>query len=82
MQKSALKDLLYGSIVEMTDNKDLFYKSEIGQKYEYSHWTDNGKMVVMELIEYVTRKILTAENEELNARAKKMVWDQLKEQEK
>jgi hypothetical protein len=82
MQKSALKDLLYGSIVEMTDNKDLFYKSKIGQKYEYSHWTDNGKMVVMELIEYVTRKILTAENEELNARAKKMVWDQLKEQEK
>ena len=82
MQKSALKDLLYGSIVEMTNNKDLFYKSEIGRTYEYSHWTDDGKLVVMELIEDVTRKILTSENEELNDRAKKMVWDQLKEQEK
>ena len=82
MQKSALKDLLYGSIVEMTNNKDLFYKSEIGRTYEYSHWTDDGKLVVMELIEDVTRKILIAKNEELNNCAKKMVWDQLKEQEK
>jgi hypothetical protein len=80
--QSVIKDQLYGSILEMTKNRDLFRKSDIGQKHEYSHWTDSGKIAIAELIDDMTRKILIAENEELNDRAKKMVWDQLKEQEK
>lgn len=82
VHQSPIKDQLYGSILEMTKNRDLFNKSTIGQKHEYSNWTDDGKIVVMELIESITRRMLVEQDKELNDRAKKMVWEQLKEQEK
>lgn len=75
-----IKDQLHGSILEMTRNHDLYHKSDIGQKHEYSNWTDDGKIVVMELIENMTRRMLVAQDKELSDLAKKMVWEQLKEQ--
>lgn len=78
MRKNAVKDQLYGSIVEMMGNRELFYKSNVGKHHEYSHWTEEGKQALMEFLESHSKRILSAEEEDLKSRAKEMTFDALK----
>ena len=43
MEKQAVKDLMYGSLNELMQNRRYYYYSSIGA--EYCHWTDEGKVV-------------------------------------
>lgn len=81
MRKSAVKDQLYGSIVEMMHDRELFYKSNVGKHHEYSHWTDEGKQALMEFVEAHSKRILVAEEELLRNRAKEMTFEALKKPE-
>ena len=81
MRKSAVKDQLYGSIVEMMNNRELFYKSDIGKNHEYSNWTDEGRKALMEFVESHSKRILTAEEELIRNRAKEMTFEALKKPE-
>lgn len=76
MQKSAIKDLVYGGIEELVNNKAFYYKSSMGQ--EYSHFTDDGKAAVSEFMDLMAWKIKEANEEDLDRRAKQQVLDQLK----
>ena len=79
MKKYALKDQLYGTILEMTKNPKLYYISSISHKnHEYSNWKEEGRTEILEFIEDITRKMLVAEQEELDARAKDLVFKELK----
>ena len=81
MRKSAVKDQLYGGIMEMLHNKEYFYKSNVGKAHEYSTWTDAGKEELFAFVLYHSKKMLVAEEAELDARAKGMVIDALKKPE-
>lgn len=81
MKKHVLKDQLYGTILEMTKNPKLYYISTISTKnHEYSNWREEGRAEIQEFIEDITRKMLVAEQEELDARAKELVFKELKKQ--
>ena len=81
MRKSAVKDQLYGSILEMMNNRDYFYRSDIGKHHEYSHWTDLGKEELLDFVMSHSRRMLTAEDEIVRNKAKEMTFESLKKPE-
>jgi len=76
MDRTVVKDLLYGGLIEMMQNRDLYYYSNVGAKY--SHWTDRGTLAATEFIVSLTPYMHTAEDEMLNERAKQLVMKELK----
>lgn len=67
---------MYGGIVEMMNNNELFYRSSVNSGY--SNWTDMGKIELQEFISSFTVQILESQERELNKRAKEMVVTGLK----
>ena len=76
MEKQALKNILYGSIAELSKDCRYYHYSEVGQKYCY--FTDDGEKAVMEILQIWTHKILEAERASLDQRAKELVLKGLK----
>ena len=76
MQKAAIKDLAYGGLEELINNKAYYYHSTVGPAY--SHLTEDGKAAVLEFMELIAAKIREAEYEDLDRRAKQQVIDALK----
>ena len=75
-KKQAIKDVLYGGMLEMTHNREYFYRSSVGSRY--SHWTEEGKKELLNLIEQTTGDMLDIEEELIKDRAKEMFIDKLK----
>lgn len=76
MEKAAIKDLMYGGISEMMQNRRYYYRSSVGK--DYSHWTDEGKSAMENFVRDITQYIWEAEEKSLNERAKEMVLKELK----
>ena len=76
MDRTVVKDLLYGGLIEMMQNRDLYYRSSAGAKF--SHWTERGTLAVAEFVTSMTPHMHTAEDEMLNERAKQLVMKELK----
>ena len=79
MQKGAIKDLVYGGLEEIINNRNYYYKSSVG--FGYNHFTDEGKIALCEFMDLMAYKISEAENTDLDRRAKQQVIDQLKKKE-
>lgn len=62
--------------MEIMKNRQYYYHSGIGSNY--SHFTDEGREAVQEFLNVVSGKMMEAEHEDLNARAKQQVIDGLK----
>lgn len=77
MKKSAIKDLVYGGLEEIINNRDYYYQSSV-KSLDYSHFTEEGRRAVAEFLDLMALKIREAEQEDLDQRAKKQVIDQLK----
>jgi len=75
MQRQAIKDVLYGSLVELSSNKRYWYTSNIKG---YSHWTEEGEAAVSELLKTITPMIVETADQELDQRAKDMVMKELR----
>ena len=67
---------MYGSINELMNNKDFYYRSTVGA--DYSHWTEKGMRVLMEHTLEMTQRIQDAEDTALDKRAKELVIKGLK----
>jgi regulator of sigma D len=76
MDRVAIKDFVYGGIMELMRNRQYYYHS--GVNSTYSHWTDEGKVALVEYMTLVSAKMHDAEQTELNARAKELVLNELK----
>lgn len=76
MDRPAIKDFMYGGLMEIMRNRQYFYNSGVGSAY--SHFTEEGHRAVQEYMTLVAGKMLEAEQRELNARAKEMVLNELK----
>jgi hypothetical protein len=77
MQKSAIKDLCYGGLMELINNRNYYYHSSVGAGY--SHLTDTGKEAMIEFMNMIAYKMKEAEDHDLDNRAKRQVLDQLKQ---
>ena len=71
-----IKNVMYGSIKELTQNRHYFYN---GYK---SHWTEEGKKVIGEMLDMYAEKIQEAIKNADDKRAKDMVFNSLKEESK
>jgi len=76
LEKAAIKDLFYGGMVEIMNNKNYYYKSSIGS--EYNHLTESGLKAMSEYIQVMATMIANAEEASLNKRAKDLVINGLK----
>ena len=76
LDKGAIKDFLYGGLMEIMNNRQYFYKSTVGQGYSY--FTEEGEKALVEYMNFVSWKMIEAENDELNARSKEIVMKTLK----
>lgn len=72
MTEEDIKNLLYGSIRELTRTRSYYYNG-----YR-SHFTDEGKKVISEMMDLYAEKINTAIKEADEARSKEMVFNTLK----
>ena len=75
MEKGAIKDLVYGGLEEIINDRRYYYASSVG--FGYNHFTDEGKQAVVEFMDLIAYKIRDAENEDLDKRAKQQILDQL-----
>jgi hypothetical protein len=76
MKKGAIKDLCYGGMLELLNNRNYYYHSGVGASY--SHLTEDGKAAMIEFMNMIAYKMKEAEDADLNDRAKQQVLDQLK----
>ena len=76
MEKAVVKDLLYGGLTELMNNKEFYYRSTVGA--DYSNWTERGTLVMMAFMNSMTKQMHTAEEASLNRRAKDLVIKGLK----
>lgn len=79
MDKQALKNILYGSIVELAKDRKYYKYSDFGDKYCY--YTDVGEKAVLEILQTWTAKLLQEEQKLLDKRAKELVLKGLKGEE-
>jgi hypothetical protein len=76
MDKDAVKDIIFGGLVEIVKSKRYYRYSTVGP--EYSYLTEDGEKMIVEYINLMSYKIHQAEEEELNKRAKELTMKALK----
>ena len=76
MEKQAIKELLYGGVNELMQNRRYYYRSSVGSNY--SHWTDEGRVAMEKFIKDMTQYIYDAEQAALDERARDLVMKELK----
>ena len=74
--KHILHKQIYAGLFEIIKDRELYYHSRVGR--DYSHLTEKGKEAVAEWLELTAWEMLRLEEAELDKRAKKMMWDELK----
>lgn len=67
---------IYSGLFEILKDKELYYYSHVGKGY--CHLTDQGKEAVTKWIDLMAWEMLELEKKELDARAKKLMWEELK----
>jgi hypothetical protein len=67
---------IYAGLMEVIKDRNLFYHSSVSK--DYCHLTEQGKEAVTKWIELMAFEMLALEKAELDARAKKLMWEELK----
>lgn len=75
---NVLQKQLYAGILAVLNDKESYYQSNIGKKGEYNHFQGDGKEAIVNFVEQFAPLMLKQQNDELDARAKKMMWEELK----
>lgn len=70
------KRQVYAGLFEIIKDDKYYYNSRVGM--DYSHLTEAGKEAVVEYVNHIASIMLKKEKEEIEALAKKMVWEELK----
>jgi len=67
---------IYAGLFEIIKDRDLYYHSGVGR--DYSHLTERGKEAAVKWLDMMAHEMLELEKKELDARAKKLMWEELK----
>ena len=76
LAQTADKDKVYGALKEFTKNEKLWRSSPVGR--EYCYLTDEGKEVIVDMMQDILRTVDILERKALDQRAKEIVFDTLK----
>lgn len=67
---------IYAGLFEIVKDRDLYYHSAVGR--DYSHLTERGKEALAKWMNMMAWEMIELEKKELDARAKKLMWEELK----
>lgn len=67
---------IYAGLFEIIKDKQLYYHSSVGSNY--CHLTEAGKEATVKWLNLMAWEMLELEKKELDARAKKLMWEELK----
>ena len=76
MEKQAIKDVVYGGLIELIHNRRYFYHSSLGSTY--SRLTEDGEKAVIDYMNTFGYRMIEYVEIELNQRAKNLVIEGLK----
>ena len=76
IKRSMHKDMVYGSLMELVKNKQVWHESTVSP--EYSHLTEAGKDAIVHVVEEMFRGMQTIHNQEIKEEAKRQTMDALK----
>lgn len=76
LAQEANRGTVYGAMVEITKNPRLWRNSPVGR--EYCHFTEEGREVIVDLMQDLLRTVAVLERKALDQRAKEIVFDTLK----
>lgn len=76
IKRSMNKDIIYGSLMELSRNNRVWYESSTSP--EYSHLTDDGKKAIIHIVEDMFRGLQRIHQDELKEEAKKQMLEELK----
>lgn len=76
IRRSMHKDMLYGALLELSQNSKVWYESSIGP--EYSKLTDEGKDAIIHVVEELFRGLQTIHKQEIKEEAKRQTFEALK----
>lgn len=76
MDKKFLKDVTYGSLLEIVSNPDYYYYSPVGK--EYSHFSDEGEQAIIDFAKIIAYNILEVRDTEDEKRSRDIVLNELK----
>ena len=71
-----LRKQIYAGLFEIIKDEKMYYHSAIGK--DYSHFNEAGKEEVIKWMELMAWEMIKLENQELDIRAKKLVWEEIK----
>lgn len=74
--KQAIKDMLYGTINEITSNRTFYYR---GVSDSFNHITEEGQAQLIIALDRIIPLIKQAEDEEVQERARDITFDLLKD---
>jgi acid stress-induced BolA-like protein IbaG/YrbA len=80
IKRSMHKDMVYGSLMELVKNKQVWHESTVAP--EYSHLTDDGKDAIIHVVEEMFRGMQTIQNQEIKEEAKRQTLEALKHEDK
>ena len=70
------KDKVYGALKEFTHNPKFWRSSDVGR--EYCHLTDEGKDIIIDMMEDILRTVDELDRKAVEQKAKEVVWSELK----
>ena len=76
LRRSMNKDIVYGALLELSQNKQVWYESSINP--EYSKLTDEGKEAIIHVVEDMFRGLQTIHQQEIKEEAKRQTLENLK----
>ena len=76
LAQDANRSTIYGAMLEITKNPRLWRSSPVGR--EYCHFTDEGKEVIVDLMQDLLRTVDTLDRKVVDQRAKDIVFETLK----
>ena len=71
-----LEKQLYAGILTVLNDKNSYYNSSVGP--HHSKFEKNGEQAVMDFVKQFAPLMLKKQNEDLDERAKKLMWEELK----
>lgn len=76
LAQEANKDVIHGALLGITKNPKFWRHSEVGR--EYCKLTDEGREVVVDMLEELLRSIDELDHKVIDQKAREVVWSELK----
>jgi hypothetical protein len=76
LRRSMNKDIIYGALLELSQNKQVWYESSVNP--EYSKLTEEGREAIIHVVEDMFRGLQIIHQQEIKEEAKRQTLESLR----